>query len=65
MVVFSNWERTKLIDWAPKGDYAQVYFIDIGYTDVIKVADEMLYPLDSVNEVFNTYPPQAVRVSIF
>ncbi|ERL90611.1 hypothetical protein D910_07958 [Dendroctonus ponderosae] len=57
-----NWERTKLIDWAPTGDYAQVYFVDKGYTDVIKVADETLYPLDSVNEVFNTYPSQAVRV---
>lgn len=52
-----------MIDWSPDGDYAQIYFVDEGHTDVIKVAEETLYPLDALNDVFNNYPHQAVRVS--
>ncbi|GJQ79843.1 hypothetical protein Trydic_g23305 [Trypoxylus dichotomus] len=59
-----HWYRIKILEWAPNGIFAQIYFIDFGNCDVIKVADEMLYPLDELSDVIDRFPAQAVRVKM-
>lgn len=44
--------------------FAQVYFVDDGHTNIITVANEVLYPLDTLHDVFSNYPHQAIRVSV-
>ncbi|KAJ8916640.1 hypothetical protein NQ315_000285 [Exocentrus adspersus] len=62
--VDSHWYRIQLIDWSPKGDLAQIYFVDYGNTDVINVTEDVLYPLDKLSDVLNQYPFQAVKVKM-
>ncbi|CAH1996525.1 unnamed protein product [Acanthoscelides obtectus] len=57
-----HWYRIQVIDWSPKEDLAQIYFLDYGNTDVINVNEEIMYPLHKLDDVLNQYPPQAVRV---
>ncbi|XP_018566265.1 tudor domain-containing protein 7 isoform X2 [Anoplophora glabripennis] len=59
-----HWYRAQLIDWSPKGELAQIYFVDYGNADVINVEKEVLYPLDKLSDVLNQYPFQAVRVKM-
>ncbi|KAG5886984.1 hypothetical protein JTB14_024203 [Gonioctena quinquepunctata] len=59
-----HWYRIQLIDWAPNGELAQIYFIDYGHTDVINVQEEILYPLDTLSDILSQYPPQAVKVKM-
>lgn len=56
-----HWYRVKIIDWSPKQDMAQIYYIDYGSTDVIKVKETVLYPLEKLDDIVNMYPPQAVK----
>ncbi|XP_057667390.1 tudor domain-containing protein 7 isoform X1 [Diorhabda carinulata] len=56
-----HWYRVKIIDWSPKEDMAQIYYIDYGTTDVIKVKETALYPLEKLDDIVNMYPPQAVK----
>ncbi|XP_063926404.1 tudor domain-containing protein 7 isoform X2 [Zophobas morio] len=60
--VTQRWLRATIIDWSPKGDLAQIYFLDIGNTQVVSVANDRMYPLDKLSEVLCQYPPQAVKV---
>ncbi|KAK9746736.1 OST-HTH/LOTUS domain [Popillia japonica] len=57
-----HWYRIKILEWAPNGLFAQIYFVDYGNCDIIKVADEKLYPLDELSDVIDRFPAQAVRV---
>nr|CAI5823977.1 unnamed protein product [Callosobruchus analis] len=57
-----HWYRIQIIDWSPKEDLAQIYFLDYGNTDVVNVNEEIMYPLHKLDDVMNQYPPQAVRV---
>ncbi|XP_066149149.1 tudor domain-containing protein 7A isoform X2 [Euwallacea fornicatus] len=58
------WLRAKLIDWSPDGRMAQVLFVDEGHTDVITVENEVLYPLETLHDVLNKYPHQAITVKM-
>lgn len=58
-----HWYRIQIIDWSPCETLAQIYFVDYGNTDVIAVNKEIIYPLESLSDVLNLYPPQAVKVS--
>lgn len=57
-----HWYRIRILEWAPNGLFAQIYFVDYGNCDIIKVADEKLYPLDELSDVIDRFPAQAVRV---
>ncbi|KAI4454865.1 tudor domain containing protein [Holotrichia oblita] len=56
-----HWYRIRILEWAPNGLFAQIYFVDYGNCDIIKVADENLYPLDELSDVIDRFPAQAVR----
>ncbi|XP_066258782.1 tudor domain-containing protein 7A isoform X1 [Euwallacea similis] len=58
------WLRASLIDWSPDGRMAQVLFVDEGHTDVITVENEVLYPLETLHDVLNKYPHQAITVKM-
>ncbi|KAJ8958427.1 hypothetical protein NQ318_002213 [Aromia moschata] len=60
--VDGHWYRVTIIDWSPKEDLAQIYFVDYGNTDVINVNEDVLYPLDKLSEVLSQYPYQAIKV---
>ncbi|CAH0548702.1 unnamed protein product [Brassicogethes aeneus] len=62
--VDGHWYRVQIIDWAPQGNFAQIYFVDYGNTDVINVNSEVLYPLDKLSDVLSQYPFQAVKVKM-
>lgn len=49
----NQWYRVKIIDWAPNGKYAQLYYVDYGNTDIINVE----------NEVRNTLNPTSAELS--
>lgn len=57
-----HWYRIKIIDWSPKEDMAQIYYMDYGNTEVINIKDAALYPLDKLSDILSLYPPQAVKV---
>ncbi|XP_018321654.1 tudor domain-containing protein 7 isoform X2 [Agrilus planipennis] len=56
------WQRAKIIDWAPNLKFAQVYFVDIGDTEVITVSDEIIYSIEEINDILNRFPEQAIKV---
>lgn len=56
-----HWYRIKIIDWSPKEDMAQIYYMDYGNTEVINIKDAALYPLDKLSDILSLYPPQAVK----
>lgn len=58
-----HWYRVQIIDWSPCETLAQIYFVDYGNTDVIKVNKDIVYPLSKLSDVLNLYPFQAVKVS--
>lgn len=57
-----HWYRVKLIDWDPSRTYAQIYFVDYGNADIVKVRDEVMYALDELSDVITKYPHQALKV---
>lgn len=59
-----HWYRIQIIDWSPCENLAQIYFLDYGNTDIIKVNKDIVYPLDKLSDVLNLYPSQALKVSI-
>uniref|UniRef100_A0A6P7FEB4 Tudor domain-containing protein 7-like isoform X2 n=1 Tax=Diabrotica virgifera virgifera TaxID=50390 RepID=A0A6P7FEB4_DIAVI len=59
-----HWYRVKILDWSPDENFIQIYYVDFGNTEVIKVKEAVLYPLDKLNDVINNYPHQAVRTRI-
>ncbi|CAG9821429.1 unnamed protein product [Phaedon cochleariae] len=59
-----SWCRIQAIDWSPKEELAQIYFVDIGSTDVINVTEEVLYPLEKLSDILSQYPAQAVKVKM-
>lgn len=60
----NHWRRVNIIDWSPKEDMAQIYFVDYGNTDVIVINQDQLYPLDKLSDILNQYPHQAIKVHI-
>lgn len=60
-----HWYRVQIIDWSPCETLAQIYFVDYGNTDIIKVNKDIVYPLSKLSDVLNLYPFQAVKVSFF
>lgn len=60
----NRWYRIKILEWAPNRKFAQIYFVDYGNCDIIKMADETLYPLNELSDVIDRFPPQAVRVKM-
>ncbi|XP_072387591.1 tudor domain-containing protein 7-like isoform X1 [Diabrotica undecimpunctata] len=62
--VDGHWYRVKILDWSPNQDFIQIYYVDFGNTEVVKVKEAVLYPLDKLNDVINKYPHQAVRTRI-
>ncbi|XP_045466417.1 tudor domain-containing protein 7 isoform X2 [Harmonia axyridis] len=59
-----HWFRSKILDMSPDGEHAQVYFIDRGNFNVVKVAEEVFYRLEDISEVLYQFPPQAVMVKM-
>ncbi|XP_973071.2 tudor domain-containing protein 7 isoform X1 [Tribolium castaneum] len=57
-----QWLRATIVDWSPKGDLAQVYFIDQGNAQVVNVTNEKMYELDKLDSVLSQYPGQAIKV---
>ncbi|KAL3271551.1 hypothetical protein HHI36_022028 [Cryptolaemus montrouzieri] len=57
-----HWYRAKILDMSPKGDMAQVYFVDKGNYEVVKISQEVMYPLDKISDVLHQFPAQAVQV---
>ncbi|XP_044261452.1 tudor domain-containing protein 7-like isoform X2 [Tribolium madens] len=60
--VSQKWLRATIVDWSPKGDLAQIYFIDQGNAQVVNVNNEKMYELDKLDNVLSQYPSQAIKV---
>lgn len=56
------YRRATIIDWSPCEKYAQIYFVDNGHTEVMKVSESTFYLLSDLSEVITQFPPQAIKV---
>ncbi|XP_044764017.1 tudor domain-containing protein 7A isoform X2 [Coccinella septempunctata] len=59
-----RWLRSRVLDMSPEGDFAQIYFIDVGSYKVVKVAEEVFFRLEDISEVVYQFPPQAVMIRL-
>ncbi|GLV35884.1 tapas [Carabus blaptoides fortunei] len=59
--------RCVVNDLSPGGDYAQLYFVDYGGTEIVRLANGSsaeLYLLERISDVLCAFPHQAFRVRI-
>lgn len=59
-----QWYRVKIKEWAPNKVYVQLYFVDYGNCDIVKVCDTHMLPLNDLSDTAGQFPGQAVRVQM-
>nr|XP_022902802.1 tudor domain-containing protein 7 isoform X1 [Onthophagus taurus] len=56
--------RVQAVDFSPKNDWVQLFFVDKGFCEILKVVENKFYPLELLNDVINQFPGQAIKVKL-